>query len=481
VKTSPLVALALAAISSAATPARGDELKTPAERAADRPSYLDFQRERPPPIESLRLRPPLIEEEYRRKKENNYFTGLPLANSDPNTGFGFGARVYYYRNGDRSDPRFAYTPYLHRIFLQAFFSTKGLQFHWLDYDAPALNSSSYRLRASAILAHNTSENYFHRDRRALDDLTFTGANRTFDRAPDMDEALARVGPDGRTRGLYNKIDLMRPQLAFSVEKSLWGGLLRPLVGLGFSQNIVRDYTGKVIDAVDPITGEKTRAAMAPTRFREDCDAGKIVGCDGGRENYLRLAVVLDTRDFEPDPNNGVVAEVSGEFGTRALGSEFEFARVLGVLRGYWSPFQRQADLVLAGRALYQVQTRGTPFFSMNVLPFTEDFRLGMGGVRTLRGYRQDRFVGHVMALTNLEVRWTLGHLKALDQDFGFILAPFVDLGRTFERASQTSFSGWKRGQGAAVRIAWNQATIVMVDYGVSSEDTGLYINFNHIF
>lgn len=456
-------------------------LRTPAERAADRSSPLDFRDERPAPPESLARRPPLIEEEYQRKKEHNYFTGLPLANADPNTGIGFGARVYYFRNGDRSDPRFAYTPYLHRIFLQAFFSTRGLQFHWLDYDAPALLGSSYRLRASAILGRNTSENYFHRDARSMQPLSFTGAGRTFDRASAMDEALERVGPDGLARGLYNKLEVLRPQMAFSVERSLLGGLLRPMLGLGFSHTTVRDYTGREIDAIAPGSGETIRAAMAPTRFREDCDAGRLVGCGGGWENFLRFALVYDTRDFEPDPNNGILAEVSGEAGARALGSDFQYTRVMGSLRGFWSPFQRHADLVLAGRALYQVQTSGAPFFSMDVLPFPEDFRLGLGGVRTLRGYRQNRFVGPVMALVNAEIRWTVGHLKTHGQDFGFILAPFVDLGSVFDRVGDTSLRGWKRGQGGALRIAWNQATIVMVDYGFSDEDSGLYINFNHIF
>jgi hypothetical protein len=32
-----------------------------------------------------------------------------------------------------------------------------------------------------------------------------------------------------------------------------------------------------------------------------------------------------------------------------------------------------------------------------------------------------------------------------------------------------------------LRVAWNDATIVVVDYGRSSEDSGLYINFNHQF
>ena len=34
------------------------------------------------------------------KHEGGYFTGLPLVNSDPDTGFGFGARVLYFDNGD---------------------------------------------------------------------------------------------------------------------------------------------------------------------------------------------------------------------------------------------------------------------------------------------------------------------------------------------------------------------------------------------
>jgi hypothetical protein len=33
----------------------------------------------------------------------------------------------------------------------------------------------------------------------------------------------------------------------------------------------------------------------------------------------------------------------------------------------------------------------------------------------------------------------------------------------------------------AFRVSWNLATIGTLDYGRSSEDTGFYVNFNHIF
>jgi hypothetical protein len=40
---------------------------------------------------------------------------------------------------------------------------------------------------------------------------------------------------------------------------------------------------------------------------------------------------------------------------------------------------------------------------------------------------------------------------------------------------------FRNGQGAGFRIAWNQATIIVVDYGVSREGSTLYVNFNHPF
>jgi hypothetical protein len=35
--------------------------------------------------------------------------------------------------------------------------------------------------------------------------------------------------------------------------------------------------------------------------------------------------------------------------------------------------------------------------------------------------------------------------------------------------------------GAVLRLSWNLATLVTVDYGISAEDAGLYVNFGHMF
>jgi hypothetical protein len=74
----------------------------------------------------------LSDEDYARKVDGGYFTGVPLFSYDPNFGFGFGARVHYYYDGHKDDPLFAYTPYLHRVFAQGFATTGGAQDQVID-------------------------------------------------------------------------------------------------------------------------------------------------------------------------------------------------------------------------------------------------------------------------------------------------------------------------------------------------------------
>jgi outer membrane protein assembly factor BamA len=292
--------------------------------------------------------------------------------------------------------------------------------------------------------------------------------------------LERVTAQGTTYARYNSYDHIQPLGLFSIERSLLRGVLRPLAGLGFTYHQLRDYTGRQVRAVSP-DGQDTEATMAPTRLREDCDAGLIVGCAGGWNNFLRLGLSFDTRDFEPDPNHGVFIDAALDLGTGVLGSRYGWVRFLISPRVYLSPFPRLADLVFAMRGTLLVQSQGTPFFGMNLIPWTEDPRNGLGGLRTMRGFKQDRFVGPVMSLLNTELRWTFVRFQVWKQKLALIAVPFLDMGATHDRLADLSVADWRRSQGAALRISWNLATIITIDYGRSGEDSGLYINFNHIF
>jgi Omp85 superfamily domain len=434
----------------------------------------------PPPPPGFEARRPLDPADYEQKPEGGYATGLPLVNYDSNTGLGFGARGYYYYDGARSDPRFAYTPYLHRVFVQAFFTTGGLQYHWLDIDTRSILGTPYQFRGQFMFMRNIEQHYFGVGARSREPL---GSSRSPQRFVDFDAyqaELDRIDELGQTRARYDTYRFLQPLALLSVERPFWGGRLRPLLGLGLSYNQIDDYTDEIVSVTAP-DGSEVRATMGPSRLSEDCQAGLIVGCEGGWNNFLRLGLSFDTRDFEPDPNHGVFVDAALDLGTGLLGSEYDWVRVMLTPRAYVSLLGDLTDLVLATRGTLQIQSQRSPFFGMNLIPYTEEPRAGLGGLRTMRGYKQDRFVGPVMTLLNAELRWTFLRFQALSQKFGVIAVPFMDIGSVYDRLGDVTLSGWKRDQGLALRGAWNLATIITVEYAWSDEDTGFYVNFNHMF
>jgi outer membrane protein assembly factor BamA len=258
----------------------------------------------------------------------------------------------------------------------------------------------------------------------------------------------------------------------SVERDFFGGLVRALVGFGTSYVSVDQWTGRDDQSV----------VQARTRLDEDCASGHARGCNGGFNNSLKLALALDTRDFEPDPNSGVFVEFTTEMAGRPIGSEFDWVRATFSPKFYWSPFPKLTDLVVATRFVGQVQTADTPIFSMNELSFTDINREGLGGRTTMRGFKLNRFTGRALALANLELRWTFAEIRPLRrQRFAFMIVPFFDIGRVYDSIFDFELARFRHSQGAGFRIAWNQATIINIDYGTSREGSALYINFNHPF
>ncbi len=418
-----------------------------------------------------------------RKVDGAYLTAVPLFSYDPDFGYGTGLRVSYFDDGHRQDPLFARTPYLERVYAQALVTLGGFQDYVLDYDAPAFPDPDYRLRARLGFESIADWPYFGTGTSSLAPLSFPGApGRTFSRLSDYQRATSALQPGGLTFASYNLYELQRPEVKLALERKLLGGKLRSMVGVRIAYARLEDYSGQAIaTSARDSSGNPVSAAEAPTLLFTDCAAGRVVGCAGGWDNVLRLALSIDTRDFEPSPGRGVYAELSGEYGTPALASQYPYMRLMLSVRGFYRPIPRYAELVLAARGVYEVQTSGTPFFSESVLPFVDESQSGLGGFRTLRGFAQNRFVGPVIALTNYEARWTFARFRALGQGFAVTAVPFLDLGRVFDDVGQTTLGGWKRAQGGGLRIAWNEATLVMADYGFSEEGQGLYVSFGHMF
>jgi hypothetical protein len=411
------------------------------------------------------------------KVEGNFATPVPLFGYDPNTGLGLGVGGYYNLNGRRDDPFFAYTPYRHRFFAQVYATTGGYQQHLVSYDGLYLRNSPYRIRATVQFEKNIAANYFGVGEATLRYLSFLGQpHHTY---ADQTAAASALRPDGVASPDYNHYQYVRPTASATLERDFLGGWLRAQYGVVVQHVAITRFDGTRIEAVGP-GGHPTDAVEGPTKLGIDCAAKAIIGCDGGWNNLLKAGVVFDTRDYEPDPNSGVFVDATGEWSSKAIGSEFNYVRLTLAARVYVSPFPKLTDLVLAARVVYSMQTTTTPFFAMNTIALTEQDQSGLGGENSLRGFREARFVGPVEAFSNLEIRWTFVRFDVLKQHFSLQAAPFFDVGRVFDRID-FALASWKPCGGGGVHIGWNQSTIVRVDAGFSSEDWGLYIDFGMPF
>jgi hypothetical protein len=448
------------ALSLAATPAAGAEGAT--GDTAD-PALPAWARDRPPISNA------------NEKVEGNFVTGLPLVNYDPNTGLGLGLGGFYTMDGSRTSPLFRYTPYKQRIYVQAFATTGGYQQHLISFDGVYIGDTPYRLRATLAFERNINANYFGAGEATLEPLSFHGVRHAT--YGDQVQATTALQPGGIATPDYNHYGYDRPSAAATLERNFLGGRVRFQYGFVTQWQHLTLYDGRATTGVTA-SGQADHATEGPTKLGIDCAAHAVLGCDGGWDDFLRAAMVYDTRDFEPDPRSGAFVEATGEWSAKAFGSTFNYLRLTLAARGFQRLFL--PDLVLAGRVLYSLQTASTPFFSLNTLALTEGDQRGLGGETTIRGYRQDRFVGAMAAVANVELRWTFVHFSLLKQRFSLQVAPLYDVGRVFDRVG-FSTDNWKWSAGGGLRVGWNQSTIIIFDAAASSEDTGFFIDFGMPF
>jgi hypothetical protein len=426
-------------------------------------------------MESIKNKRYLNDHDFERKKGGVNITGLPLINSDPNTGIGYGARLYLFNNGEKEDPLFRRTPYRQRVYAQFFQTTNGYQYHELNFDSPYIGNTLYRLRASLVFEKNTWANFFGIGASTLNPLNGNGTS--FDKYADYYSEINKIDAAGNTNAAFTKYSYTRPAGVLTLERDLFGGIVRPQFGVQVGKYTINDLYNSQVK-----TDSGSNATSNKTLLTNACEAAAVQGCAGGWNNTVRVGFAIDTRDFEPDPNKGQLFEAIAEVSNKAYGSEFNYARYTLSEKVFFSPFPQFADVVLAGRVAYTQSVGDVPFYAMNQISSTENTYLAaLGGLRSLRGYKDSRFVANNMALANFEIRWTMFDFTVLGQNFAPILVPFFDIGSPFDTPQKFTSSVWRYSYGAGIRIAWNQATIIMVDYARSQEDSNMFINFNHIF
>lgn len=438
--------------------------------------------------------------ELSEKREGTFITGIPRFQFDPIRGFGIGGNAFLFFNKTKEDPFFDYTAYRHRISTEFFIFQNGRIRYSINYDAPYIFNTKWRLRADAVYWEDPEAQYWGIGRGSLNPLEFTdkntGQNQTFNRVKDYKNNLARLDVNGRTDVNFNNI-IQREQLYNLLgERVFAGGKGRFMFGYEALFTSFESYFGRTVnDAVDA-NGQEVEAIHNETLIDKQIAAGvwdrfNLAGFNNSNDflftSMLASALIWDTRDFEPDPTKGVFLQYSHEYSVPWLGSNFNFHKFMvqgQVIHTVAKWRENKSRLTFAGLAAFgHIFGEKINFIEMWDLSSQAEAGgiLVLGGERSLRGYREARFLAPTVALVNLEMRARFYDFKFLKQHIALGVTPFFDFGSVWDNPRQMSFTKWKGSPGIGGRIAWNQSTILRMDFARSREGAQFFFGFGHIF
>ncbi|MGF1585357.1 MAG: hypothetical protein ACFCUM_08560 [Bacteroidales bacterium] len=407
------------------------------------------------------------------------FGALPAISFNSDLGLQYGGVVNLYYFGDGS----SYPKYMHSIYAEISRFTKGSGVNRLFYDSEYLIPN---IRVTADL------NYF--TEKALDFYGFNGYNSLYNASMEDDthaEYLSRM--------FYrHERNMFRFTLDF--QGQLAGQELRWIGGIGLLNNSISTVD---IDALNEGKDQEDMLPDIPGLYDRYLEWGVISPGEskGGNAHHLKLGVIYDSRDNEPNPMSGVWSEAVIFAAPGFLGNgDFAYSRISLTHRQYFTIVER--NLSFAYRLNYQGTLGGNvPFY---MLPYMiNSFSLssntdGLGGSKTVRGVLRNRIVGDGMVFGNFEMRWKFFRTVLFNQNIYLALNGFMDAGQVVTNrkidvpAGSPFYSFYNPDEesmhvalGGGFRIAMNENFIIAVDYGkpLDSRDGGggLYIGLNYLF
>lgn len=450
----------------------------------------------------------LSDEELKEKKRGAFVTGLPRFEFDPIRGFGIGGNAFLFINKHKKkpDPFFAYSPYRHRINLEFFIFQNGRIRYALNYDAPFIFNSKWRIRVDAVLWEDPEAQYWGIGSTSLQPLRFrdkkTNTVRAFHRLKDYEHnlELAELKDDGRYYTDMNFNNMIQSEQLFNLlaERTFLGGRLRWMMGYEALFTRFESYKGKTISQVESIDGKRVTAIHNETLIDKQIAEGvwdkfNLTGFDlkpGKRYNFTSMvaaALIYDTRDFEPDPSKGLFLQYSHEYSAPWIGSNFHFHKFMFQTQYIQTLLKwrnKRSRLTLAGMAAWG-HIFGDKINFIEMWDLSSQAEAGgilvLGGARSIRGYREARFLSPTVGLVNLELRMRFYEFTVLKQHIGLGMNVFYDFGSVWESPKKMSFSNWRGAPGLGARISWNASTIIRLDYGRSREGGQFFFGYGHIF
>lgn len=403
---------------------------------------------------------------------------LPVVAYNSDLGFQYGLLTNVYNYGDGS----VFPKYKHSIYAEASRYTKGSGIFRLFYDSEFLIP---KVRLTADVAYLPEQ--------ALDFFGFNGYNAVYNHNFIDDKSS-----EYKTRMFYkHSRDILRFKVDLRGQTNI--NNLNWVVGYKFMDIKVGSVP---IDKLNKGKSSDDKLPDVPGLYDDYVSWGIISAKEakGGLSNNIKVGLVYDTRDNEPNPMKGIWAEIVL---LNSINKNYNFGKLAITHRQYFTLLPEKLSFVY--RLGYQGVVYGkAPFYLLPYMVYsympssTVD---GLGGNKSVRGIIRNRVVADAMAFANLEFRYKFINFKFIGQHWYLALNPFVDAGTTVQKTKidlssvpesvdisqyfKTDAESVHFTYGCGLHIAMNENFVIAADVGFpvkkSDGKMGLYIGMNWLF
>ena len=396
--------------------------------------------------------------------KNDYRIGfLPVLSFNSDEGFGYGIIAQVDKNGNKE-----FLPYLtsHRIIMKR--STGGTTEYSYQFDSKYIMPKDLRITLQIKYKANKLEP-FH---------GFGGAQTKYVEA----FTDSKSGELFRGKFYYN-YDKKYFRINTILQGNIYENKFRWLGGISIMNT--KNDTIKYSEFEKDIVGNSKESLLAKIQVSDIIDRSIFAG---GNENSFLIGIVLDTRDDEVTPSQGVWTDALLRWVPNFSANDYSFVSLTGTYRGY---FSIKDDLTLALRLSGRLMSNGAPFFTVSQQEGSFKMTDGLGSNKTIRGILYQRILGRNNLFGNIELRYKF---RKMFKSGYAALSSFYDFGRSFDSTPilppadvGIMNDNLHQSVGAGFRIAFNSSFVAAADMGFAldsktdGEGVRLYLGLDWLF
>ena len=194
------------------------------------------------------------------------------------------------------------------------------------------------------------------------------------------------------------------------------------------------------------------------------------GLDGSTVHGETLSIAYDDRDSPTITTKGTLGAAKLEIVDKSLGSSESYLKYGFELRRFF-PLRERFVLAIHSVLDYLTHADAVPFYERN----------SIGGVKSLRGFGNDRFVDANRFFSTVELRTLAFRRQLFDVMTELEIAPFIDAGEVFASAKDVPFDDLHFVGGIGFRGIVRPQVVGFVDIGYGSDGPAVFTGLDYPF